>query len=105
MVRSWPSFPTRERGLKLQGLCGKEVAFLSFPTRERGLKLFEKSDFFKEGGVVPYAGTWIETKRNVAADPLMNVVPYAGTWIETGSAGGIPGDSPSFPTRERGLKL
>ena len=34
------SFPTRERGLKLQMQRMEEAFGASFPTRERGLKLY-----------------------------------------------------------------
>ena len=33
--------------------------------------------------VVPYIGTWIETKSTLKALPSSSVVPYIGTWIET----------------------
>ena len=33
--------------------------------------------------VVPYIGTWIETKDNVYNKTAVTVVPYIGTWIET----------------------
>ena len=33
--------------------------------------------------VVPYIGTWIETKRGTTTRDIGNVVPYIGTWIET----------------------
>ena len=33
--------------------------------------------------VVPYIGTWIETKRGTTTREIGNVVPYIGTWIET----------------------
>ena len=42
-------------------------------------------DYDKEGGaVVPYAGTWIETRILRRTGLTGQVVPYAGTWIETG---------------------
>ena len=34
--------------------------------------------------VVPYIGTWIETKKEGEVTSLNIVVPYIGTWIETG---------------------
>ena len=34
-------------------------------------------------GVVPYIGTWIETKKEGEVTSLNIVVPYIGTWIET----------------------
>ena len=55
--------------------------------------------------VVPHAGTWIEISSSFEAAVSCSVVPHAGTWIEIHQ----PSDNglalPSFPTRERGLKL
>ena len=34
--------------------------------------------------VVPYIGTWIETRTRRANSSHSKVVPYIGTWIETG---------------------
>ena len=36
--------------------------------------------------VVPYIGTWIETKGTPVALNQKDVVPYIGTWIETPTA-------------------
>ena len=33
--------------------------------------------------VVPYIGTWIETRMRNMISELLEVVPYIGTWIET----------------------
>ena len=33
--------------------------------------------------VVPYIGTWIETKARIMKARKREVVPYIGTWIET----------------------
>ena len=33
--------------------------------------------------VVPYIGTWIETRQRYSGHPSRYVVPYIGTWIET----------------------
>ena len=48
------------------------------------IKISVKSDddLYKIG-VVPCAGTWIETVRLKCSSPVDNVVPCAGTWIET----------------------
>ena len=55
--------------------------------------------------VVPRAGTWIETEwRFVELEGLL-VVPRAGTWIETPNLRQYRPEIPSFPVRERGLKL
>ena len=35
--------------------------------------------------VVPYIGTWIETKGFGTEKKMWEVVPYIGTWIETRS--------------------
>ena len=35
------------------------------------------------GIVVPYIGTWIETKPHHYSQNQLYVVPYIGTWIET----------------------
>ena len=35
--------------------------------------------------VVPYIGTWIETKEGLPKISSLRVVPYIGTWIETHS--------------------
>ena len=77
----------------------------SFPTRERGLKLVYILICCTGIAVVPHAGTWIEITRIPLRSQRPSVVPHAGTWIEickwpVGRFG-----SPSFPTRERGLKL
>ena len=58
------SFPTRERGLKLSSSSSVIISWLSFPTRERGLKQDNENSQQALIAVVPYAGTWIETKRN-----------------------------------------
>ena len=39
--------------------------------------------YIKIGGVVPYIGTWIETKDGGHFCCPGCVVPYIGTWIET----------------------
>ena len=48
------------------------------------IKISVKSDddLYKIG-VVPYAGTWIETMLHKNWELASEVVPYAGTWIET----------------------
>ena len=43
----------------------------------------ESDDDLYKIGVVPYAGTWIETNLQGNLNVLVGVVPYAGTWIET----------------------
>ena len=54
--------------------------------------------------VVPHAGTWIEIPVRTAFLILPVVVPHAGTWIEIKHLTERYYTSPSFPTRERGLK-
>ncbi len=41
------------------------------------------------GLVVPYIGTWIETKPYIQKIQHGNVVPYIGTWIETNNGQAI----------------
>ena len=77
------SFPTRERGLKLYRIDNQRMPCRSFPTRERGLKLTYPPHRIILNGVVPYAGTWIETPGLINIQLPCLVVPYAGTWIET----------------------
>ena len=51
-------------------------------------------------------GTWIETLLNIAAPSAPGVVPLVGTWIETSEMSLCSAMlTPSFPLRERGLKL
>ena len=38
--------------------------------------------------VVPYIGTWIETRKMVTSVDPTGVVPYIGTWIETSISAG-----------------
>ena len=55
--------------------------------------------------VVPRAGTWIETVRELRLCQKRSVVPRAGTWIETlEKAHDNFLNYASFPVRERGLK-
>ena len=64
VVTVFPSFPLRERGLKL--LCMKALLSepLSFPLRERGLKQALYRQLLPVIQVVPLAGTWIETSNS-----------------------------------------
>ena len=56
--------------------------------------------------VVPHAGTWIEICIITQLIIRKEVVPHAGTWIEINEyTGRKDARFPSFPTRERGLKL
>ena len=55
--------------------------------------------------VVPHAGTWIEIIVNQATGKTKLVVPHAGTWIEMLKWVLGQAKLPSFPTRERGVKL
>ena len=55
----------------------------SFPLRERGLKPVRRIRREHAKKVVPLAGTWIETSRNLTSCAISAVVPLAGTWIET----------------------
>ena len=96
--------------------------------RERGLKLSIRESWRDRQEVVPRAGTWIETESTYNIDLFSAVVPRAGTWIETRKlpcwmtqTRVVPragtwietyaevtlntSTIPSFPVRERGLKL
>ena len=46
--------------------------------------------------VVPYIGTWIETKDDEEEVLEPSVVPYIGTWIETMLAAGYDGAAASY---------
>ena len=54
------SFPTWERGLKLNIIRQTTKDISSFPTWERGLKSEEQVETAKRKFVVPHVGTWIE---------------------------------------------
>ena len=58
-----------------------------------------------EKTVVPHAGTWIEIPYIITSLLPQSVVPHAGTWIEILDLRTFLTLSPSFPTRERGLKF
>ena len=62
-------------------LCYKYI-IPSFPTRERGLKLLMHWPERYRRMVVPHAGTWIEIIFPISFAPVFLVVPHAGTWIE-----------------------
>ena len=55
---------------------------VSFPTRERGLKCNGVSAIIGHIVVVPHAGTWIEIEKLFEGKHHIGVVPQAGTWIE-----------------------
>ena len=98
------SFPTRERGLKFDVSINGENGIESFPTRERGLKSPITAMITGIHSVVPHAGTWIEIVYCQLCWRTCKVVPHAGTWIEICSQIVDYIRTPSFPTRERGLK-
>ena len=77
----------------------------SFPTRERGLKLDDIENDENVQTVVPHAGTWIEMSTYPHVISYFSVVPHAGTWIEIMMLTFDAEELKSFPTRERGLKL
>ena len=121
------SHPTRVRGLKQNETARRQqepdvaphagawietalilaclsASIMSHPTRVRGLK--HQSEL-PEGGrsrVAPHAGAWIETDTKTGTMNIGGVAPHAGAWIETYSPSAVIGDSPSHPTRVRGLK-
>ena len=67
ITRKKRSFPTRERGLKSVNPCALSLRILSFPTRERGLKSVINRLFIYPCHVVPHAGTWIEIQDRQSA--------------------------------------
>ena len=82
LSRNNPSFPTRERGLKLFSPVPLFSASLSFPTRERGLKFyreFEEKYHFKS---FPTRERGLKYSISLNHQLLYSVVPHAGTWIE-----------------------
>ena len=81
-----------------------KCSYPSFPTRERGLKGKVRSNCVDAVAVVPHAGTWIERRFAKRLIFTKYVVPHAGTWIESMERGMSKDEAESFPTRERGLK-
>ena len=61
--------------------------------------------FVQYSFVAPHAGAWIETFKPNQHSHTVKVAPHAGAWIETLDIFAGPTNSPSLPTRERGLKL
>ena len=47
--------------------------------------------------VVPFTGTWIETQIPLNASPKIDVVPFTGTWIETRGRAGTWSRKPRRP--------
>ena len=61
-ILTLPSFPSWERGLKLEKIVGKgQIQRVSFPSWERGLKPEYLPELVSVSDVVPLVGTWIET--------------------------------------------
>ena len=84
MILSSPvSFPSWERGLKLERFPKRIIYCLSFPSWERGLKLLWRETDLCIHNVVPLVGTWIETGKPEQNILTALVVPLVGTWIET----------------------
>ena len=83
MTVRFPSFPSWERGLKLENLCFFAPLRRSFPSWERGLKPDRQRGAERLVRVVPLVGTWIETALNAFWRSAWFVVPLVGTWIET----------------------
>ena len=54
--------------------------------------------------VAPLVGAWIEMMNMLEEKKMEQVAPLVGAWIEIGRDGDIPGDQPSLPSWERGLK-
>ena len=122
------SFPSRERGLKQTSRLAGASCWGSFPSRERGLKLRWRLPPVCTAGVVPLAGTWIETaylrqhpsdllrsfpsrERGLKPEghrPILSVnmsFPSRERGLKPGTAQPFLTDQVSFPSRERGLKL
>ena len=77
---------------------------MSFPTRERGLKLNEAEAFVLSYTVVPHARTWIEI---IALSKLLIFFasfPTRERGLKFCSRSLPRTGHTSFPTRERGLK-
>ena len=55
-----PVVPHEGTWIEMSRAVSPSATFPSFPTRERGLKLKLPSQLFKRAIVVPHEGTWIE---------------------------------------------
>ena len=126
-VRRGGSFPSRERGLKSFLLGISQRKYTVVPFAGTWIEIAINKFCFSFGNVVPFAGTWIEISFLFGVGPFQSVVPFAGTWIEIAEAcetlclaAVVPfagtwieiafqevncsQPTPSFPSRERGLK-
>ena len=83
MLYAEKSFPSWERGLKLNTLASFFPLAASFPSWERGLKQHHSLHLGTSHSVVPLVGTWIETDTLSEDKKFVYVVPLVGTWIET----------------------
>ena len=100
---------------------------MSLPSRERGLKSLDAQLVGKSLLVAPFAGAWIEIRREQKPRKVKGVAPFAGAWIEIVciTSTDYPGEVAPFagawieiyppasrkcklitslPSRERGLK-
>ena len=80
---TYPSFPVRERGLKLRDECGFTDPKSVVPRAGTWIETAMFPRLPRQNDVVPRAGTWIETVESFAKVFKDAVVPRAGTWIET----------------------
>ena len=78
---------------------------LVVPLAGTWIETYIPADILQPKVVVPLAGTWIETMHKKLRRTETGVVPLAGTWIETMVQSLRVLLFPSFPLRERGLKL
>ncbi len=63
------SHPSRVRGLKHKCFCNTAKTHMSHPSRVRGLKPFIFRVTYCPPNVAPFAGAWIETRRDAGMVP------------------------------------
>ena len=76
------SLPSRECGLKSWAWNPMNPVAESLPSRECGLKFHLFHQFQKLRPVTPFAGVWIEIFQNSLQNQFHVVTPFAGVWIE-----------------------
>ena len=57
--------------------------FPSPPTRGRGLKQRIPADGHRAGSVAPHTGAWVETVPVLPNSTKTAVAPHTGAWVET----------------------
>ena len=80
------------------------LVYPSFPTRERGLKYYVIPHLVYEPCVVPHAGTWIEIQLIMLIVNENESFPTRERGLKSKTINNIGANIASFPTRERGLK-